>query len=406
MAPANNAPILSLERRGYWIPLGIGALCLLMMLPAYPELEPAWRRGEYMVLVAVSLFVLVGIGFVWFGIHQWWDYRKLGPSPLHLDPHPGQAGGQIGGEIRTGLPWRDDRGQFELKLVCLQRSGRSNENSANTERMVWQHSLSPFGEPYLRGSRLRFCFDVPSHLPSTTPQGELDGRTHRHYWRLLLDGHIDGKVFSRSWEVPVIQGDGRCRNPPPAHHQRTERAQRAVEAQQSANRQIRVQPHAEGLQLHSGAGRNVAMSSGLLILGGLFGGGGAWILFDHSGSGWTVILEYLMGGIFGSVGLFAIGSALWLLGRSLRVNIVQRQVSTQRRWLGIPIGPPQYGELRRASQLHLSSSIRSGQGSDTVELMTLALRDNGREVRLAEGIMGREVGEALERQIVEMLRLR
>ena len=398
MTKSKNDFIYSQERQGHWIPLAIGLICILIASPGYRELLPAWHRGDYLPVAALLLFPMVGVGMLYAAFQSWRHYRFFGPSPLRLDPSVGQSGGQVGGEIMLNHYWRHDA-SFNARLICLMRR-RDRRSEVEPERLVWETAQTPYGESRPRGTSLRFCFDVPASAPATSEDG-----TTRIYWNLILEGDVAGRHLSRSWLVPVEKGTARCRQPLPEAHIAADQRQRALNALKVAIKQISIEPHGNGVRLISRAGRNLAMNIGLMLFGSLFTGGAAWLVMDSSRGSGIEYMGYFMALVFGGIGLTAVGAALWMLGRSLHVEISEGRIISQRRWLGFPIGQPKTGELRRASQIGLTSNSSTGHGEDTVEMMNLIARDDGARIRLAESIAGRETGEALKLALIEGLAL-
>lgn len=392
--------IYSQERRGHWIPLVIGLLCILVSIPIYPELLRAWERDDYLLVLMLLLFPLVGVGMLLSALNCWRNYRYFGPSPLRLDPVNGQAGGQAGGEILLNHYWRQDA-YFNVKLICLKRRRITHRSKAKIPTMLWQQEQAPYGESRHRGTSLRFCFDLPESVPISLEEGRI-----RIYWNLVLKGTVAGRHLYRSWEIPVEKGTMRCSRPLPKSHLSADQRQRALNALEAATQQVHIEPRGSGVKVISRAGRNLGMNTGLLIFGSLFAGGATWILMGNRQGGVFDYMGYVIALVFGGIGLTFIGAALWMLGRSLHASIQDGQITSQRRWLGFPIGQAKAGQLQRANQLALTSNSRSGHGEDTVEMMTLTARDdNGARIRIAESIAGREVGDALKQALIESLAL-
>jgi len=72
------------------------------------------------------------------------DCRYFGPSPLRLDPAPGQSGGQVGGEIMLNHYWRQDA-SFDVRLICLKRRRYSGRSKIDADRLVWEQAQTPYG---------------------------------------------------------------------------------------------------------------------------------------------------------------------------------------------------------------------------------------------------------------------
>lgn len=397
-AQQGQTRIESIERYSYWLPLAIGTVFALVVVPAYEDLLREFRAGDYMIAF-VLVFPVVGVGMLVAGARNWRRYRYFGPTPLLPDPVPGQAGGQVGGDIHLARPW--GRGyQFTALLSCIRRShSGSGKNSRVSEHLVWQREQRPYGMSHMRGSLLRVCFDVPQDLPASGPEGARE----RILWRLHVEGEVDGRKLCRTWELPVACGSQLSRNQLPERHVREDQEQRTARSLDAASTQIRVESIGNGLRLTSRAGRNVAQSTGMIIFGSLFGGGGLWMFREALQGEWLTLILAIP---FSLIGLLFIASALWMLGRSLTVDIRNGDITSRRRWLGIPVRS-HHGRLERSHQLSLQSNMRSGTGHKTIEYVNLTATqpETRTSIALAETIAGREVAEALKAAVVETLRL-
>ena len=107
----------SQEKSGHWFMVGFGAIFILLPSPAYLEVWKEVSRGDYMILM-VLLFPLVGAGMAFAGWKMRQNYRFFGPTPLAMDPEPGQAGGQVGGQIHLGRAVPEDA-SLTVWLSCI-----------------------------------------------------------------------------------------------------------------------------------------------------------------------------------------------------------------------------------------------------------------------------------------------
>ncbi|KZY21051.1 hypothetical protein A3725_32195 [Alcanivorax sp. HI0035] len=73
-------------------------------------------------------------------------------------------------------------------------------------------------------------------------------------------------------------------------------------------------------------------------------------------------------------------------------------------WLGVPLFTRK-GQLLRAEQVVLKTGMSSTTNGRRTEYMTLIAEVDGKKIRLAEGIAGREAGEALREAVLRTLRL-
>jgi len=391
----------SQEKSGHWFLVGFGAIFILLPSPAYLEIWKEVSRGDFAILL-VLLFPLVGAGIAFAGWKMRQNYRFFGPTPLKMDPEPGQAGGQVGGQIHLGRPVPDGA-SLSVWLSCVRfyYSG-SGKDRKTRESILWQTEQRAYCVPRQAGTDIQFCFDAPADQPATRErERSLSGRQDWIRWRVSLEGQLEGRELKRSWEIPVVPGSGASRYQLPESHSMADRRERELQAVESASEQIRVEQTGQGLYLESRPGRNLGMKLGMLLFGGIFAGVGTGLFIAAASEG---VMLYFMGSIFGLIGYLIVFSSVYTLARGLQVWIRGSEIRVVRRWLGIPLYRRE-GRLLRAEQLVLKSGMSSTSNGRQTEYMTLQVEAEGKTLRLAEGIKGREVGEALREAVLRALRL-
>lgn len=385
----------SREKSGHWLMVGFGTIFVLLPSPAYMEIPKAVGRGDYPML-AVLLFPLVGIGIAVAGLRMRSRYRFFGPSPLVMDPEPGAIGGDVGGEITLQKALHGDAG-ITVWLSCIRgRQTGSGKNRRTVEDILWQTRQKGYCQTRSQHTSVQFCFAVPEGH-----QASSGGSSSYIRWRVELEGNVDGRELKRSWDIPVSQGTQKSRYQLPESHVTASEREQALEAAQSAGEQISMAQTASGLQLLSAAGRNLGMKLGLLLAGAIFGGIGVGMLFFAAQEGAVL---YVMGGIFSLVGLPLAATALFMLGRGLAVTIHHGDVECVRSWFGVPIYS-RTGRLLRADQVSIESTMSSTSNGKKTEYFVLLATINGRKIRLAEGVTGREAAESLQEAVLRALRL-
>ena len=391
----------SQEKSGHWFMVGFGAIFILLPSPAYLDVWKEVSRGDFAILM-VLLFPLVGAGIAFAGWKMRQNYRFFGPTPLSMDPEPGQAGGQVGGQIHLGRAVPDDTSlRVWLSCVRFYYSGTGKDRKTR-ESILWQTDQRAYCSPRQNGTEIQFCFDAPADQPATRErERSLSGRQDWIRWRVSLEGELAGRELKRSWEVPVVAGSGASRIQLPDSHVAADQRDRKLDAVESASEQIHVEQTGQGLYLESRAGRNLGMKLGMLLFGGIFAGVGTGLFIAAASEG---VMLYFMGSLFGLIGYLIVFSAVYTLARGLQVWIRGREVKVVRRWLGMPIYRRE-GRLLRAEQLVLKSGMSSTSNGRKTEYMTLQAEVDGKTLRLAEGIKGREVGEALREAVLRALRL-
>lgn len=391
----------SREKSGHWLMVGFGAVFILLPSPAYLEVWKEVSRGNYMILL-VLLFPLAGAGIALAGLRMRNNYRFFGPTPLALDPQPGQAGGQVGGSIQLGRALSAEQ-SVTVWLSCIRcyYSG-SGKDRKTRESIRWQNRQRAWCRPVQSGTEIQFCFDAPADQPATRERDRsASGRKDWIRWRVELDGQVQGRALKRSWDVPVEAGSGSSRYELPASHLEADQRDRKMDALESANQQIEVEQTSEGLHLISRAGRNLGMKLGLLVFGCAFAAVGTFLFIQAAEEGFML---YIMGSIFGLIGYPMVLATLYTLARRLDAWVRGGEVRNQRRWLGIVLFRRE-GQLLNADQLVLESGMSSTSNGRKTEYMTLYAKVDGKKLRLAEGIAGREAGEALREAVLRTLRL-
>ena len=392
-----RGPIYSAERYSYWLWLGMGAVFWLLPSPAFFEVANELQKGKHAILL-VLLFPLVGSWLLWKGIRDLRNWRHYGPLPVELDPQPGQLGGDIGGRIFLRSPWRPDN-PFTVTLQCLHsRVSGSGKNRSRSESLVWQQEQIPYRKATAGGTMLQFQFQPPAHLPPSQAQS-----SNYHLWRLLLNGTGLPVPLERTYTIPVQQGTARARDAIPARDSEQLARQAQLRALEQAGEQIRVSRAGGGVQIDSPFGLHVGMKLMLLLFGAIFGGAAYFLTFvalDKGGMMWLMVIVF---SLFGYPLLLA---GVFVLGRSLRVEVRNGRLISVRYWFGLRLWRRKL-DLQRAEQLKaVSSGGKMSDGRKHTEYYHLYAEQAGRKVRVAEDIAGREAAEALRENLVQLLGLR
>ena len=349
---------------------------VLFAIPA--ELD----KGNHAILLA-ALFPAVGVGLLLWAIKVTRRWRAIGATPLTLDPYPGSIGGQVGGSIETNLHYSSGQ-KFPVTLSCLYSymSG-SGKNRKRTENVKWSAEGFAQAEPYRRGSRLQFCFDVPEGLQPSEHKGE-----SYHLWRLNLKS--DGATINidRNFELPVFA------TAEPSRHIRADSANHPL-AEDARDKRIdavmAMRQTANGVELHFPVGRNAGINSGIAAVGLLFFGGG--MTAGYLGA--PLVLPIIFGLIGGGIAL----GGLYSLANSLHVRVGKQGVETRRTLLGIIISKAAApaSEVQKL-RIHRTGSMTSGSNHKVFFAIRAHLR-NGKKITLAESL----IGQAAAEQVAEAL---
>lgn len=398
--PLASGPVYSAERRSHWFFAGMGVLFVAMAAPGVLAIPEELDAGNVLILV-VLLFPLVGLGLLWSGLRGWQRWRFYGPLPVLMDPQPGQLGGDIGGRIELRIPWQREN-PYRITLQCLRsQTVGSGKHRSRSESVVWQQEQVPFMEARGAGANagmtLLFVFQPPDNLPPTEPYGD-----RYHLWKILLCGPREPVLLERTYTIPVVIGRGRSRVTLPDRHISEQQQRSRVRALEQADSQIRVSQQRGGVQVHSPVGLHIGMKLGLLLSGLVFAAAATflWRQALHEGG-----MLWLMAGMFSLFGYPMLLTGLFVTGRSLTADIHSQNLKTVRYWCGIPLWRRQL-TLSRAEQLSLQAGTKASNGRRHTEYFHLQVTEQGRRLRLAEDIAGREAAEALRDSLIQLLRLR
>ncbi|MCD8521139.1 MAG: DUF3592 domain-containing protein [Saccharospirillaceae bacterium] len=424
--PSNNADdieharsgIASDQRGGYKILLVFGILFILISLPAVVTVADALSDGQWSALLAF-LFPLVGGVILFFALRMRKRYLQIGPTPLFPDPLPGYAGGQVGGCFHL------TRGEWikppQVRLTCTHSYSTGSGKERRTQHdVIWQSKGRAYTEPKNSGCDVHALFDVPADVPGSGSQPGYHGLIQ---WSLHCTGTISLPVsasynprvdnsramrshnrqtveFERSWSLPVEKGQRASSFQIPSEVQQAWHQQQREEARESAAAQINLATQGESLHLSSQRGRHARMALGMVLFGGIFDGAAVFLL--HKASQGEAML-WLMGGVFLLAGLLITGFGLFWLGRGLQADVSAGHVRMVRRLFGVTLYQ-RNGTVTSPSQVQLSVGLSStDQHGVRTEYYTLLVNADGKKIKLAEGIEGREAAEALKEQVMSVI---
>jgi hypothetical protein len=368
--------LLSDAKNRHYVAWGLAIFWNLISTPVVFVIPQELAKGNKAALLA-GVFPLAGAWLVILAIKATRRWRRIGPTPLTLDPYPGSIGGQVGGVIETHIPFRTAH-QFPITLSCLYSyvSG-SGKNRSRSESIKWQADGFAESEPSGGGSRLRFCFDVPADLPESQQPAE-----DYHLWRLNLKSEGMNVNLDRNFLLPVFSTAEQSR-----HIKVTSGshplAQEKREAQIESVMDMRQVP--AGLELNFPRWRNAGPKISGTIFGLLFFGAGML-----AGSFGAPLLFPI---IFGLIGGAMVLGGLYYLFNSLAVVIGRDGIHSQRKLLGLTIG--QYRAEAAAVQelrIHRSGSMSSGN-EHQVFYSVKAHLNNGNSITVAESLIGQQAAE-------------
>lgn len=364
---------------GVWI---FATLWLLISAPLpFGIYEEVTRKGNTIALVGI-LFPLVGIGLLVWAMRRTLEWRKLGATPVVLDPFPGSIGGHVGGTIDLRLPYEStNRFQMTLSNIRSYVSG-SGKNRSRQESAMWQDELVAHAEPGSMGTRLTFRFDVPEGQE----ESDADPTGNSYYlWRLNLRAAAQAARIDRDFDIPVYATATESRHLDDRRAAAGRAAQGALH-EQAIRDVVRVSHDGVGKMLSYPIGQNAGVKLIGLVIGGSFAGAGGWLIASEQ--------ALLFGGIFAAVGGLIALVTLYALFKSLDVSVESDTIRSTRRILGIPV---RYRELSRSNfrRFDLRESLKSQSGSKHVTYFkVLGVDRHDNAIVLGEGFRGQSEASA------------
>lgn len=304
-----------------------------------------------MSLPAIFAIVLtaVGLGILKTALKRTRTHFTVGTMPLQLDPFPGSIGGDVGGRIYTRLPLEQlNKGPIWVTLECTEYylSPKSKERHS---RNVWQREGLAQAHAIDGQCELRFRFELAQGLHPTSPESD---RYHR--WFITLHSDLPGAAINRQYEIPVVES-GECSSESLWDVDWREHPQAEQIHLDSVESLLNIEPRANGIRLHIGAGQAAGVKLSFMLVGIIVAAVcGYSAIFTLAG--WIVGGPLLIGCFFGSVVALA---CLFQLLRSLKVDINPDQIVCSTYLLGIRVW------RQSASAEHIDSLYIQRTSSDT-----------------------------------------
>ena len=157
-------------------------------------------QGNYSPLMILTPFALAGLGMLIRAIIVTREWLRFGRVTLNLDPYPGSIGGHVGGQADVRLPY-DSKNHFHVELLCqrVRSTGHGGRNANQDIYVVWWVDGLAQASSCAKGTRLRFCFEVPVDLPPSTLES-----FDYHRWRVVLSARLQGADLNRCFNIPVF----------------------------------------------------------------------------------------------------------------------------------------------------------------------------------------------------------
>ena len=357
---------------------------------SFPAIIAGWddirsiRSGEDYLLLLIFLFPLVGLFLFWQAIKGSILHVRYGKSRLHLDPNPGQAGGQVGGEILLSKALPLDT-ECEVRLECLH--SRETRNAKGERRIStsvrWQDMMMVRGRIEAGKTRVQFLFDVPADLPASQPKSK-----DWNHWRLHVAADIPGLDLALDFDVPVDQGEKKSLIRIPGRER-----QQQLQRSQALALTLNTEQKGNTLYLNSVYGREMAGSLLAFLFGSIFFGAGVFIGWADMGPALIEIpVKLLFCTVFGGVGLLIMVIGLLTPTTKLDTAIDGEHVHVRRSFLGKEIYRRSI-PLESVTRMDAHKNSSTSSGSRTRNWFQIRIHHDGRRQPIAESISGRVLAD-------------
>lgn len=195
---SHSDAIYSGARAKFWIMLVMSLVFTAISVAVSLVIPEEYQSGNKAVLL-VLIFPLASLFMVVTTIKEARQLLRFGRSPLVLSPSPAGIGGHLNATIDINTPYKAGQ-HYRVTLCCVNRRRTgSGKNSSTSETIKWVEEGIAYTElSQSGGTRLRFAFNIPEHLPETEPASR-----NYHFWRLDLEAEIGRSMIQRSFDVPV-----------------------------------------------------------------------------------------------------------------------------------------------------------------------------------------------------------
>jgi len=368
---------------------GVSAVFLVISLMLFFVLPSEMEKRNYAFLFTMA-FPMMGLAFLYHAFKSRTSRRLIGDGLLMCDPLPGCSGGQVGGSFELRAESTAKPLKINLECASYNRSGKNTQRS-----LLWQDHQMAYSERSAHGRTHQFCFDVPKDQPASYEEGR-----HAVRWLVRAEGElqVDGKTmpFSRSWQIPVEQGESQMSEAVPSAFRDQSAAKKMAAAKTSAVEQISLETTADHLTLLSRSGRHTGSALGLALFGLAFFCAGLFPLYQALQG---ELFLWIFAVVFCGIGLIILAAGIWSWARRLDVHIDKNGMNVVRSLFSRPLYQRNLARPK-SDEIVVRNTMKSTSGNKaTREYFALQVVGSGVKQTIAEGVEGRHAAEALQRSI-------
>ncbi len=342
------------------------------------------------LLLLVLLFPAAGIWLFIYVFKATLEFLRFGRMELTPDPYPGSIGGNVGGTIELKEEYNSAI-KYELALSCIHvyyttsGSGKNRSRSKH-EKLLWQRDGVAKSDSCLLGTRLEFCFDIPTDLPASS-----DDSDDYHEWRLGLEADLPGIDLDREFTIPVVTGVRESS----AHIQQA-KVVPASEDMEIPEKFLQIQDTLDGIELLYQRQKSGLYSVFKLLVGLGFVGFISWIGFSAAKAADEISLfVYFFVAIFGLIVASGIGFSLYQFLHTLKVTIGGGKIVSVSKII-FPVKVREI-EIANIKNIQKSKSFQGSSGGNTpVAYYKIEVFGKyGEKVCVARGVKGEQLVDAI-----------
>lgn len=161
----------------------------------------------WLFTAVIGVITLIFIGAV---VYEYLHHRKFADSVLALEQTPLRLGGQLRGELRTGVPMQmQSSTPYTITLQCVHRwettrgSGDKRQTVSESHILWKQETQGDARTELTTHQRVPVALQIPDDQPETSLGESKDG----NFWELLVHLPLPGLDYRVTFTLPVLHAE-------------------------------------------------------------------------------------------------------------------------------------------------------------------------------------------------------
>ena len=385
-----------------------------------PELQKNLYSGNYIPIIAGSLFPIIGICVFAIALRRFLSNYRFGRVEFKMNPYPGCIGGHVGGEIFIEKwpfdAFANNPKSVKVKLECIHSYiTNSNGKSSRTETIDWSQNttidVSTSFETN-KQAQLNFYFEVPKN----TSQSDVKRSGSYHRWVVTLEADVPGVNLVRRFDIPVFNGNEQA----PSRYENLSKAVEAIKNIQSVEKKTNIEmenfsetalvknmkfsKNDQSIQFYFGMFRGLAISAFALVFSVGFSIPLISIVSSFTLDGFSVF-SLIFTIPFTLVSIIASVIVLYLPFNTLKTVVDAQSVNVQRCWMFIPFFNKQLSS-KDVTHLSLKTGMTVGSGANRVIHYDLIAHSDIQTVTLLLNIKDEDLANYVKEYVEKKMNLK